>query len=351
MKEEMLQSIGMELMQRKDYLDGESVKTIYFGGGTPSMLSKKEIALLLEGIYNNYNIQHEPEVTIEANPDDLTKEYLKLIKELEVNRLNIGVQSFHDDELKVLNRRHTSVQAIKSIENAKKAGFKNISIDLIYAIPNSNAEKWQRTLDQSFVLGIQHISAYLLTIEVKSLLAQLIRADKLIEIEEDECLRQFQLLVDKTIENGFIQYEISNFGKKGYFSIHNSNYWKDVKYIGIGPSAHSYDQNSRQWNVSNNKEYIEKIKKGNQHYHSETLDEQDKYNDYILTGLRTMWGVNLGTIEQRFGEAYKNKFLKEAEREIENRVLEVENSTYRISYKAKFITDAIIEGFISVEDD
>ncbi|MBN1182148.1 MAG: radical SAM family heme chaperone HemW [Bacteroidales bacterium] len=351
MKKEMVQAICMELEQRKDYLSGETIETIYFGGGTPSLLTIDEVDKLLSDITKHFTLVSDIEITLEANPDDLNLEYLKQLKKLGINRLSIGTQSFDDTELKFLNRRHSAIQAIKSIEDSQKAGFDNISIDLIYAIPESPVEKWQKSLEQALQLSIQHLSAYLLTLEIKSVLSQIIRANNIEEIADDECYKQFEMLTEAAERSGFIHYEISNFGREGYFSKHNTSYWKNIKYLGVGPSAHSYDLQSRQWNYSDNKEYMKKVKKGDKYYSTEILDIPEKYNDYILTGLRTMWGVDREYIKKNFGEEIEQQFMEEVKKNEDEGYIEKFRQNYRIAKKAKFITDAIVEGFMIIDHD
>lgn len=347
----MVQAICMELEQRKDYLSGETIETIYFGGGTPSLLTIDEVDKLLSDITKHFTLVSDIEITLEANPDDLNLEYLKQLKKLGINRLSIGTQSFDDTELKFLNRRHSAIQAIKSIEDSQKAGFDNISIDLIYAIPESPVEKWQKSLEQALQLSIQHLSAYLLTLEIKSVLSQIIRANNIEEIADDECYKQFEMLTEAAERSGFIHYEISNFGREGYFSKHNTSYWKNIKYLGVGPSAHSYDLQSRQWNYSDNKEYMKKVKKGDKYYSTEILDIPEKYNDYILTGLRTMWGVDREYIKKNFGEEIEQQFMEEVKKNEDEGYIEKFRQNYRIAKKAKFITDAIVEGFMIIDHD
>ena len=346
----MVQAICVEMEQRKDYLSGETIETIYFGGGTPSLLSIEEVDQLFSGISKNFVLENDMEITLEANPDDLSPEYLKQLNQLGVNRLSIGIQSFDDKVLKFLNRRHSAKQAIKSVEDAQNAGFNNISIDLIYAIPDSPAEAWQKSLEQAFNLDIQHFSAYILTLEIKTLLAQIIRTNNIEEITDDECYQQFEMLNEAAQKNNFIQYEISNFGKEGFFSKHNSSYWKNIKYLGVGPSAHSFDLDTRQWNFSNNKEYLDKVNSKEKYFSTEILEISEKYNDYILTGLRTMWGISDEYIRTNFGEQYGQKLIKEIRKNQKSGYVEEYGQNYRITAKAKFITDAIIEGFMIIDD-
>ena len=350
MKKDMVHAICTELEQRKDYLSGETIETIYFGGGTPSLLTIEEIDKLLSGIYKHFSIENNMEITLEANPDDLNLEYLTQLNQLGVNRLSIGTQSFNDEFLKFLNRRHSADQAVKSVKDAQKAGFNNISIDLIYAIPDSPTETWQKSLEQAFQLNIQHLSAYILTLEIKTLLTQIVRVNNIEEIADEECYKQFEMLTEVAQNNDFIHYEISNFGKEGYFSRHNSSYWKNIKYLGVGPSAHSFDLATRQWNVKNNKVYMDKVKNGEKYFSTEILEISEKYNDYILTGLRTIWGVNDEYIRKNFGEEYERQFIQVVRKNEESGYMEKFEQNYRITKKAKFITDAIIEGFMIIED-
>lgn len=337
-----------EIIERKEYLEGEKIESIYFGGGTPSLLKPDEIKNILAIINSNYKVNSNAEITLEANPDDLSEEYISQLKKLGINRLSIGIQSFNDEYLQFLNRRHTAKQAVSSIKAAKKAGIGNISIDLIYGTPGMHNDHWKKTLDQTFHLDIQHISAYHLTIEKNTVLSQLMKLGKIKELDEHISITQFEVLVNEMCKNGFIHYEISNFGKRGYFSIHNTNYWKNKRYIGIGPSAHSYDLDSRQWNVSNVTKYIKNINNNQPHFEKEKLNNVSKYNDYVITSLRTMWGINMNDMKEQFGDKCAASFRNEVEKKLKSGVIEKKKDTYSISKKGMFIADSIIRDVMIV---
>ena len=336
----------MEIKQQSEYLDGEKIQTIYFGGGTPSMLSSNHIEKILETIYRYFPIEQNNEITLEANPDDLNEKYLKLIFTIGVNRLSIGIQSFNDLDLQLMRRKHTVNQAINTITEAQKVGFKNISIDLIYGLPDFTLKKWEENIDQTIKLNIQHISAYHLTIEPNTLFQKLQKNQKLNLPNEKESLEQFQLLVEKTKENGFLHYEISNFAKDGSISLHNTNYWMDVKYLGLGPSAHSYNLTSRQWNISNLRAYLDSITKGKIPFEVEILEEKEKYNDYMITSLRTMWGLNFEKLENEFDKKYLRYFLSKTENLIKENLLRKSGNNFFLTEKGMFISDNIIESLL-----
>jgi len=340
----MLQAIKQELELRKKELKGEKIETIYFGGGTPSILTFKELETLFKVIYTNYNIIENAEITLEANPDDLTSEKIKELAKLPINRLSIGIQSFFEEDLKFMNRAHTANESEKCLAEARKY-FDNITIDLIYGIPGMSAEKWQLNLQKAFDFGVPHISSYALTVEEKTALNHLIKKGKIPPLDEDLALQHFNILVNETEKQGFVHYEISNFGKPNYFSKHNVSYWKGEKYIGIGPSAHSYNGIKRGWNVTNNAKYIKAILKNNLPIEYEILTEEDQFNEYVMTGLRTIWGVSIEKIKNDFGEIYTEELLKNAQKFIKNNSLEIiSNNTSKIlvtTKKGKFLADGI----------
>lgn len=347
-KEEFIKAILVELEMQKQFLDNEVINTIYFGGGTPSVLKVKELESFLNFIYSNYRIDSNIEITLEANPDDLQKNYLSELKAIGINRLSIGVQSFNDSDLQLMKRRHSSKQAIDVIHNAHAQEFNNISIDLIYGLPNMLLSNWEKNLDILFKLPVQHISAYHLTIEPKTIFKKLYDDKKISLPTEEESIKQFQLLIEKANEHHFIHYEISNFTKEGFISRHNSNYWKQIKYLGVGPSAHSYNLTSRQWNISNMNEYIHALSERIIPCETETLSPADRYNDYILVSLRTMWGINLKTIENEFGKLYFDFVLKEITPLIENNQLIKINDILVLSEDGKFLSDQIIRSLFYI---
>jgi oxygen-independent coproporphyrinogen-3 oxidase len=325
---EFVPALLKEIELQRDYLEGECVETIYFGGGTPSVLSYDSLKKILDKIRQTFEISGDAEITIEANPNDLDVKKIKEFGQAHINRISIGIQSFFDDDLKYLNRIHTASQAEASVKRSQDAGFENISIDLIYGIPTLTDDKWKQNLDISFALDVPHISSYGLTVEPKTALDILIKKGKAKPVDEEKSVRQFKLLMQEMKINSFIHYEISNFCKEGFVSRHNSNYWKGRKYLGLGPSAHSFNQKERQWNISNIEKYIESISQKKIPYEKEILSENDKYNEYIMTSLRTMWGCDLIHIEKKFGadkliliEERSQQFIKSGKMKKENNVL------------------------------
>lgn len=341
-KEALVKSIVSELDLRREYLQDKSIETIYFGGGTPSLLSEKEAFLILEKIYKLYNVSNDAEITVECNPDDLSDEKLKELKRLEVNRLSIGLQSFNEEELVWMNRAHTAKESESSVKRAQDRGFDNITIDLIYGSKFSNLSSWKKTLAKAVSLEVKHISSYNLTIEEKTKLGHDFKAKKEAAIDDEASSDMFLEMIDHLEKNGFIHYEISNFGKEGFFSIHNSNYWKGKHYIGLGPSAHSFDGVSRQWNVANNNLYIKRIADNTPDYfEKETLTETERFNEYILTSLRTIWGVDLSFLKASFNGDFIKLFLKQVESYISNGTIVVNKDTYTLTEKGKLLADKI----------
>ncbi|KRO56373.1 MAG: hypothetical protein ABR79_04530 [Cryomorphaceae bacterium BACL11 MAG-121001-bin54] len=340
-KLEMLKSMHKEIKERKDFLNGKEVSSIYFGGGTPSILSISEIKHLIQTIYTLYSVNEDAEITVECNPDDLTGPKLSSYKKIGVNRLSIGVQSFDDADLKFMNRSHNAKEAIESIELAKKVGFENITIDLIYGLPNQTLKQWQKNLHIMFSLGIQHFSAYALTIEEKTALYHLVKNKKLEVLSDKKTISQFNLLQIMAKAQGFIHYEISNFGKQGYFSKHNTAYWTGSHYLGIGPSAHSFNGTSRRWNISSNKKYIEGVLANSSYSESENLTNEQQYNEYIFTSLRTIWGIDKATILKRYGDEIALYFLKEIKKWEAKKYIVAVSNIYTLTSKGKIFADAI----------
>ena len=340
-RELVVSSIIKELLLRKDYLANENINTIYFGGGTPSVLSKKELSKILNSVYNNYNIDDNAEITFEANPDDLSDEYLQILKQNKINRLSIGVQSFFDDDLKLMNRSHDATTAEESIKRSIKVGFANFSIDLIYGLPNLSLDNWKKNIDKAISLNPTHISAYHLTYEPNTVFYKFLKDKKIIEIPDSESIEQFKILINETKKAGFEHYEISNFAKPNYISKHNSNYWKQQKYIGIGPSAHSYNLESRQWNYPSNKKYTEGIINDKQYFDKEILSITDKYNEYILTSIRTYWGINTNYISDNFGNKYLSDFEKNIQEYINNGYVKSSKNIFTLANSGLFISDKI----------
>jgi len=339
-KDELISCLEKELEIRKDELKDETIETIYFGGGTPSLLSVEEIELLMKSIYENYTVSANPEITLEANPDNLTDAKIFELAESPINRLSIGIQSFFEDDLKLMNRAHNSDEA-KSCLSAAIGSFDNITVDLIYGIPNMPVEKWKKNLQTVFDLGIHHISSYALTVEPNTALDSFIKNGKYPPLDEALAKQHFDVLVEETQKNGFVHYEISNFGKPNYFSQHNTSYWLGKKYLGIGPSAHSFNKTNRSWNVSNNTKYIKAILENKLPNEVEELSKNDQFNEYIITGLRTIWGVSLAEVELEFGIDYKNKLLVSAENFIIQELLEIDNYVLKTTKKGKFLADGI----------
>ena len=345
----MLKCINLELEMRQTYLKNKAINTIYFGGGTPSILSKSEIKFILDSIYNIYKIKENAEITLECNPDDLTENKLKALKEVGINRLSIGVQSFDDEDLKFMNRSHNATQSENCLKLAQQVGFNNITIDLIYGLPNQNLADWEKNLKITFAFNIPHFSAYALTVENKTPLKYLVERKKILPLNEKKVLEQFNTLMEMAAENGFVHYEISNFGKQGCFSKHNTAYWQSKHYLGIGPSAHSYNGKSRSWNVSANKQYIQKILDRVEGVHQEILSKNQQYNEYIFTSLRTIWGVNSETINVQFGIKFQSHFLKEVKKWETKKAIKKIESTYTLTISGKFLADAIASDLFIID--
>mgnify|MGYP000892591067 FL=1 len=345
---EVINAIIKELSIRKDYLKNEPVQTIYFGGGTPSLLTIQQIEKLLNTIYKNFPVEKNAEITFEANPDDLTKKYLFDLKEVGINRLSIGIQSFDNYKLKILNRRHNARQAHEAVREAQKAGFSNISIDLIYGLPFQSLDEWGADLDKAFSLSIQHLSAYGLTFEEKTLLSKQ-KEKKIIEPADEELMiKMYELLLEESSKKGFDAYEISNFSLPGFYSRHNSSYWNQTPYLGVGPSAHSYNGISRQWNVAAIQKYTEGILKNSTFYEQEILSLEDRYNEYVLLGLRTKNGINIDALEQNFGTELKDFCLENIKTFIDNEKVYWCGSFLRLNTEGKLISDTIITQLMKV---
>lgn len=335
----MIEAMLKELVLRKHEFEKEVVETIYFGGGTPSVLSVFEIEKFLNTVYQNYNTKNL-EITIEANPDDLTLEKIKLLKSIGVNRLSIGIQSFHEHDLKLMNRAHSANEAIKCLESAQNY-FDNISIDLIYGMPESNLDMWHQNLETALQFNLPHWSCYALTVEPKTALAHYVNKNIIKLLDEDDVQQQFNHLVNVSSQNDLIHYEMSNFGKTGYFSKNNTGYWLGKPYIGVGPSAHSYINNQRSWNISNNTKYINSLQNNSIPSETETLTLRDRYNEYIMTGLRTMWGVSYQKVATNFGDTYLNYLKKQSQKYIEDHFLFEDNNCLLATNKGKFLIDGI----------
>jgi oxygen-independent coproporphyrinogen-3 oxidase len=351
----MVSALAKEIQLRKDEFKNQTVETIYFGGGTPSLLTIDELQFLIDTVYQNFKISEAPEITLEANPDDLIKAQLspraasrdltshsifKDYKTIGINRLSIGIQSFFEADLKLMNRAHNAEEASRCLEEATEY-FDNISVDLIYGIPGLSNERWQENIEKALSYKILHISSYALTVEPKTALESFIKKGMIENVDDDVAQEQFHILIETLEAHNFIHYELSNFGKADYFSRNNSAYWQGKPYLGIGPSAHSFSGNERSWNVRNNSKYIRSIADGILPMETETLSTTDKYNEYVMTGLRTVWGVSLSKVSKDFGERFKDYLLEQAEPFINQHLLYIEDEKLLVTKKGKFLSDGI----------
>ncbi len=339
-KEEMVVALCHEIELRNSEMLGNSIQTIYFGGGTPSVLSIDELSKIIDTVYKHYTVSKDVEITIEANPDDLTQEKIEALAKSKVNRLSIGIQSFFEDDLRVMNRAHNAKEAMNCLALAAQH-FNNISIDLIYGIPNMSIEHWKQNIQYALNSGVPHISCYALTVEPNTALPKLIEKGEIAPVDDVLAQKHFEILVETLEHNGFVHYELSNFGKEGFFSKNNTAYWQGKHYLGIGPSAHSYNGKQRSWNRNNNTKYIKAIQENQCPREIENLTLTDQYNEYIMTGLRTIWGVSLQKVEREFGKKYKEYLLKQAQKHIEEHLLFLDNDTVLVTKKGKFLSDGI----------
>lgn len=346
-----IDSLLKEISLRKDYLGTDTVSTIYLGGGTPSVFTIEELNIILEQIRKIFSVEDKCEITIELNPDDVNPAYLTGLKRLSINRISLGIQSWNDSDLKMLNRRHDSSQAKFALKETFKAGFENVTIDLIYGIPGMSAVEWASILDFSFSFDIKHLSAYHLTFEKGTVFGKMLEKKLIKEIDEEESTSLFNILIDKAGTAGFIHYEISNLGKPGYFSVHNTNYWKQVPYLGIGPSAHSFNGYSRQWNIRDIKGYIKSLNKEQQFYEREELDIKARFNEYIMTSLRTMWGIDLEYVERIYEKEGYDYVVNLAEKFKNYGLMNQENNSLILTTQGKMISDNIISEFMMPSDD
>ena len=341
MKVHFVQAIIQEIELRKDVFANKFISSVYFGGGTPSLLSKQDLDSIFEKLYKSFKIDADAEITLEANPDDLTIEKIQQLKDSPVNRLSIGVQSFRDEDLKFMNRAHNAIEALNSIKMAQDEGFQNITIDLIYGTPGMSNEDWKYNLRKSFALNLPHISSYALTVEEKTPLYYQILKKNISPVDEQQSADQFKILMDEMLINGYEQYEISNFCKDNLYGKHNSSYWKKDYYLGLGPSAHSYFGNSRLWNISNNIKYIKALFESQLPLVKESLNTQEMYNEYVMTSLRTKWGCNLIEIEKDYSMSFSHYFKAQIKsHEINGYVFE-NKGIYTLSEKGKLIADRI----------
>jgi len=340
-KDELLEALFKELEMQQEYLQGEELQSIYFGGGTPSLLAPQTIQQLIDTIGKHYNLLPSAEITLEANPDDLTAEYLEALSKTAVNRLSIGIQSFADKDLQYMNRAHNATEALDCLKHALTFGFENYSIDLIYGTPTMTDDQWRANLQAVFELNVPHISCYALTVEPETALDHFIKNKKAVPVEDEHCARHFEILVEEMEHAGYEQYEISNFCKNTAYSKHNSAYWKGKTYLGIGPAAHSFNGESRQWNIANNARYIQSINQGEIPSETEHLSEADRYNEYIMTSLRTKWGVDLNRLIQ-FGYRIHDRFLDEAQIFFDRKQMTQDGNRITLTKEGMFLSDGII---------
>ena len=341
-KDVYIQAIVRELEIRKDYTESETIETIYWGGGTPSLLQPDDFELVFNAINCFYKLSPNLEITLEANPDDMTQSYISTLRRLPFNRISMGVQSFYENDLQLLKRRHTAQQAIDAVSLCHNVGYSNLSIDLIYGLPGQTLQMWEENLAKTLRLQIPHLSAYCLSYEKGTDLYRQLNTGTIEPVSEEAGIQLFDLLVDKLEAAGYLHYEISNFCKPDFFSQHNTACWTDRKYIGIGPAAHSYNYCSRQWNVDSLADYIEGIKKGTPYIEKELIDEQMRYNDYIMTHLRTMWGIQLPSFQEIFGSARFDYLLQQSKTFLQTGLMEKDAETLKITRKGLLLTDGII---------
>jgi putative oxygen-independent coproporphyrinogen III oxidase len=339
--EQVSHAIISELQQRKDYIASQKIETIYFGGGTPSLLETSEIENILDAVYKNFSVEKNAEITLEANPDDLTPEKLIALKKAGVNRLSIGIQSFRQEDLDFLSRTHTSSQVTQCITDAQQAGFQNLSIDLIYGIPTLSDEGWELNLQKAYSLGIPHISAYSLTVEAKTPLEVMIRKGKMKPVDENLSLSHYHTLERLMQQKGYEHYEVSNFCLPGNYSRHNTAYWQGKHYLGLGPSAHSFNGISRSWNVANLAKYIDSAASGKVESEQEMLSQIMQLNEYIMTSLRTIWGCNLVFVREKFGAGVAENLLENARRFIEKEQMVYQDGNLILTPEGRLFSDGI----------
>lgn len=347
-KTEFIQALLKEIVLRKDFFSEETISTIYFGGGTPSLLTTAELNLVFECLYNNFHIDSSAEITLEANPDDLTDDKINGLRNSPVNRLSIGVQSFRDEDLRFMNRAHYREQALESIKQAQDYGFENITIDLIYGVPGLSAQQWVDNLNIAFSLGVPHLSCYALTVEENTSLYHQIQQKKLQPISDEQTVLQFEILMSEMQKNGYEQYEISNFCKSNKYSKHNSSYWSKDAYLGLGPSAHSYMGTERMWNVSSNVKYIDSLRADKLPFEMEVLSASDCYNEYVMTSLRTKWGCSILHIEKEFSSTLAHHFKKEINKHLTKGLVKEESGIYFLSDAGKLHADGIASDLFSI---
>jgi oxygen-independent coproporphyrinogen-3 oxidase len=337
----LVRAITRELQLQRNYLNGEVINTIYFGGGTPSLLTRDELSSIVGTIRSDYPIDDAPEITLEANPGDLTNTKLHELTDCGINRLSIGIQSFQDTILQYLNRDHDGASAIRSVNDARESGINNISIDLIYSIPNQSDETWKENIRQAIALNPEHISAYSLTIEQKTVFGNWASKKKLVPVDDDTAARQLEILIDDLASAGYEQYEVSNFCRPGFYSRHNSSYWKGERYLGVGPAAHSYDIDSRQSNIRNNGVYVKSLREDKIPFERELLTRDDKVNDYLLTTLRTSWGSDLGLLEKIYHYDIRGEHRAYVDELITHGLATLDGDRLTLTRKGRLLADKI----------
>lgn len=350
LKGRYIRALCKELQMRKEYLRGEPVETVYFGGGTPSQLAEEDFREIFETIRKHYGMEHCREITLEANPDDLTEEYTAMLQRLPFNRISMGIQTFDDATLKLLNRRHNAAQAIDAVRHCRRAGFGNISIDLIYGLPGETDERWEHDLQQAVSLGVEHISAYHLTYEEGTRLHELLQAHRIREVDEESSVRFFSTLIDTLGNAGYEHYEISNFCRPGMHSRHNTSYWRGIPYLGCGPSAHSFDTDTREWNISSLEDYLHSIETGCRRFEKEYLDRTTRYNECIMTSIRTRWGLSLDELEQKFGKELRQYCMDMALAHLDSGKLEIHGNRLRLTREGIFVSDGIMSDLLFIEE-
>ena len=350
LKERYIRALCRELRIRKDYLEGATIETIYFGGGTPSQLDEEDFRQVFATIEEVYGMEHCKEITLEANPDDLTEEYVTRLHRLPFNRISMGIQTFDDVTLKLLNRRHNAMQAIEAVDRCRRAGFENISIDLIYGLPGETDERWERDLKQAVSLNVEHISAYHLTYEEGTRIYELLQAHRIREVDEESSVRFFSVLIDTLDAAGYEHYEISNFCRPGKYSRHNTSYWKGIPYLGCGPAAHSFNTHTREWNVASLEEYMQGIETDRRKFETEYRDKTTCYNECIMTCIRTLWGISLKYIEMEFGTEMWKYCMDMATPYLESGKLKIQDNHLCLTREGIFISDGIISDLMFIEE-
>ena len=344
----MIAAICKELALQKNYLNNSTLSTIYFGGGTPSLLNKEDLNLIFENIYQFFDVKKDAEITLEANPDDLSLKKLRELKTTAINRLSIGIQSFAEKDLRFMNRAHSALEAKNCIQNAQAIGFDNLTIDLIYGTPTTSDAQWETNIQTVFDFQIPHISCYCLTVEPNTALDYFVKKGKAPAINEEQSARQFEILMKAMQEKGYHHYEISNFALTGYYAKHNTNYWLGKHYLGIGPSAHSFNGKSRQWNIAHNAHYLKAIQNNELPFQLENLSKNQQYNEYIMTGLRTIWGIDLEKVQQ-WGKAFESYFLLNIQPFLENKTIFRKNNRFYLTKQGKLLADHIAAELFKVD--